>query len=106
MGKRKIINEETVDHVAHLARLELTLEERSPMADQLEEILSYVNMLNSLDTTSIEATFQVLPCVNVMREDLVEPSLGSQAALANAPMSESVPGGRYFRMPRIMDMQD
>lgn len=103
MEHKKIITEETVDYVAHLARLEVTPEERSSLTAQLGDILAYVNMLHSLDTSSIEATFQVLPAVNVMREDRVEPSLGAEATLFNAPMTSSVQGEKYFKMPKIME---
>lgn len=87
-----------IDHVAHLARLDLTPRERDTLAPQLASIIGYVDQLGTLDTEHIEATFQVLPLSNVTRADVSAPSLTPAEALANAPQSED----GYFRVPRIL----
>jgi len=88
-----------VDHVAHLARLDLTPAERETLAAQLPQILHYVDRLQELDTHGIEATFQVIPRADVLRDDDVRPSLRADEVLANAPWRE----GDCFRMPRILE---
>jgi len=88
-----------VEHVARLARLELTREEKERMAAQLDPILAYVDKLNELDTSGVEPTTTVIPMVSVMREDEVRPSLDQEEALANAPDRVDV----FFRVPRIIE---
>lgn len=74
-----------VEHVAALARLGLTEEEKERMRDQLSSILGHIEALDELDTAAIPPTAQVLALSNVMREDVVRPSLPREALLANAP---------------------
>ena len=88
-----------VEHVARLARLELSEDEKGQMTAQLDAILGYIDTLNSLDTSGVEPTATVIPMVSVMREDVVRPSLDREEALANAPDREDV----FFRVPRIIE---
>ncbi|MBP1774514.1 MAG: gatC [candidate division NC10 bacterium] len=88
-----------VEHVARLARLALSEEEKERMTSQLDAILGYVDKLNALDTSGVEPTATVIPMVSVMREDVVRPSLSREDALANAPDREDV----FFRVPRIIE---
>jgi aspartyl-tRNA(Asn)/glutamyl-tRNA(Gln) amidotransferase subunit C len=93
------ITRREVEHVARLARLELTEEEQERMTAQLDSILGYIDTLNELDTSQVEPTTTVIPMVSVMREDVVRQSLSQDEALANAPDREDV----YFRVPRIIE---
>lgn len=93
------ITRKEVEHVARLARLELTEEEKERMTAQLDSILGYIDKLNELDTAQVEPTTTVIPMVSVMREDVVRPSLSQDEALANAPDREDA----YFRVPRIIE---
>jgi aspartyl-tRNA(Asn)/glutamyl-tRNA(Gln) amidotransferase subunit C len=88
-----------VEHVARLARLELSEDEKERMTSQLDSILGYVDKLNALDTSQVEPTTTVIPMVSVMRDDVARPSLDREAALANAPDREDV----FFRVPRIIE---
>jgi aspartyl-tRNA(Asn)/glutamyl-tRNA(Gln) amidotransferase subunit C len=88
-----------VEHVARLARLELTEEEKGQMTAQLDAILGYFDKLNELDTSAVEPTTTVIPMVSVMRQDEALPSLSQEEALANAPDREDV----FFRVPRIIE---
>ncbi|MBZ0170427.1 glutamyl-tRNA amidotransferase subunit C [Candidatus Methylomirabilis lanthanidiphila] len=88
-----------VEHVARLARLELTAEEKERMRAQLDSILSYIDKLNELDTSAVEPTSHVLPMTNVFREDEVAPSIAQEAVLANAPDRHDL----FFRVPRILE---
>ena len=74
-----------VDHVASLARLGLSAEEKERLRDQLSSILEHIEVLNRLDTAQIPPTAQVIVLDTVMRDDEVRPSLPREAALANAP---------------------
>ncbi len=76
---------EDVEHIAGLAKLSLTAEEKERFREQLSAILDYAAMLNRLDTSAILPTATVLPLRNVMREDRTAPSLPLDDVLANAP---------------------
>jgi len=93
-----IINREQVEHVALLARLDLSEEEIMLYTDQLNAILDYVGLLDQLDTSQAEAMAHILPLSNVFRADQVRPPLAVEDALANAPDRK----GEYFRVPRIV----
>jgi len=79
------LTREEVLHIAELAKLSLTEAEIELFAEQLSEILAYTEMLNRLDTDAISPTAQTIPMRNVMRPDVVQPSLPPDAVLANAP---------------------
>jgi aspartyl-tRNA(Asn)/glutamyl-tRNA(Gln) amidotransferase subunit C len=93
------ITREQVEHVAKLARLAVTDEEKALFGRQLSSILTYVETLNRVDTTQVEPTAHVIPMQNVLREDEVKPSLPRDAALVNAPDSEN----GCFRVPKIIE---
>ena len=80
-----MISREDVEHVAELARLELTAAEKEQFIAQLNDILTYFEKLNELDTTDVEPTSQVIPMSNVFRDDAVQPSLDRTKVLQNAP---------------------
>jgi aspartyl-tRNA(Asn)/glutamyl-tRNA(Gln) amidotransferase subunit C len=88
-----------VEHVAKLARLELSDIEKDVFTDQLSNILTYVEQLNELDTKGVEPTSHVLDISNVMREDVPHESLPQEKALANAP--EKAAG--HYRVPKIIE---
>jgi aspartyl-tRNA(Asn)/glutamyl-tRNA(Gln) amidotransferase subunit C len=74
-----------VEHVAELAKLGLTEEEKKEFCEQLSAILEYAEMLQKLDTEAIPPTATVLPLQNVMRPDEAVPSFTREDILANAP---------------------
>ncbi|MCB4791636.1 MAG: Asp-tRNA(Asn)/Glu-tRNA(Gln) amidotransferase subunit GatC [Elusimicrobia bacterium] len=90
-----------VEHVAKLARLELSPEEKEKYAGQLEKILEYVDLLNKLDTKDIEPTSHALELENVFREDKLEPcsTEARDRLLANAPERE----GDYFKVKKVIE---
>jgi aspartyl-tRNA(Asn)/glutamyl-tRNA(Gln) amidotransferase subunit C len=89
---------EQVDHVADLARLALTDQERETFRLQLSAILEYVEKLRQLDTSDIPLTATVLPLENVMRDDEARSSLPVEDVLANAPAVED----GCFRVPVVL----
>ncbi len=93
------IDRAAVDHVARLARLDLSADERVRMQEELTTILDHVTRIQSLDLDGIEPTAHTVPLRNIMRPDEVVPCLTQEEALANAPAAED---GR-FRVPRIVE---
>jgi aspartyl-tRNA(Asn)/glutamyl-tRNA(Gln) amidotransferase subunit C len=93
------INREEVEHVARLARLALSEEEKARMGEELSSILAYIDQLRELDTSDVEPTSHAIPMVNVMREDEVRPSYPVDAMLQNAPERE----GDLVRVPKIIE---
>lgn len=94
-----MISREDVEHVAALARLGLTDDEIDLMQGQLNRILEAVGQLQSVDTSSVGPTAQVIELENVMRDDVARPGIEREAALANAPIRE----GSLLRVPVILE---
>lgn len=94
-----VLDRATVLKVASLARLQLTDAEVDAFASQLSGILDYVAMLDELDTSHVEPMVHAVELANVLRPDVVTPSLPRAAALANAPKAD----GKYFLAPAIIE---
>lgn len=93
------ITQKQVEHVAALARLKLTDEEKKQFTEQLNKILQFAEKLNELDTENVPPTSHVLPIQNVMREDKVRPSLDREKALLNAPDQRD----GMFKVPAVFE---
>lgn len=88
-----------VEHVARLARLELTEPELETFTVQMDSILAYVEKLNALDTEGIVPTSHAVPMDNAFRPDQPGQPIGVADALANAPKhAES-----FFRVPKVIE---
>jgi aspartyl-tRNA(Asn)/glutamyl-tRNA(Gln) amidotransferase subunit C len=74
-----------LDYVANLARLALTGEEKARFAQQLGDILHYVEKLKQVDVTGVEPMAHASPVFNVWQADVAQPGLAVDAALRNAP---------------------
>jgi aspartyl-tRNA(Asn)/glutamyl-tRNA(Gln) amidotransferase subunit C len=94
-----MITREVVEHVAELARLELTAAEKEQFMTQLNSILTYIDKLNELDTIDVEPTSHVMPISNVWRDDEVRVSLDRPKVLHNAPEESH----SFFKVPRIIE---
>jgi aspartyl-tRNA(Asn)/glutamyl-tRNA(Gln) amidotransferase subunit C len=92
------ISQNEVEHVARLARLELTETEKTRFADQLNQILTYVEQLQGVSTDGVPLTASVASEETVLREDMPRECLSLEKALANAP--ESSDG--FFVVPKIL----
>lgn len=90
---------EQVRHVAQLARLQLSADEEQKTLGQLQQILDAIATLEQLDTTGVEPTYQVNLEAGFTRPDVVEPALGVERALANAPQKV----GSHFAVPKILE---
>lgn len=86
-----------VEHVAKLARLELTEEEKELYTKQLGDVLKYVDQMNEVDTSDVEPMSHAIDFVNVMREDKVVYEQTKDELMANAPDEEN----GFFRVPKI-----
>ena len=93
------LTKEEVEHIAELARLELTEEEKARYREQLSAILEYAARLQTVDTGHIQPTSTVLATRSPLRPDVVLPGLTVQEALSNAPLSEQ----DQFRVPPVME---
>ena len=96
------ITEQEVRYVADLANLALNEDEIHRMARDLDEILTHIDKLNELDTTSVEPMAQVLFDADdtaTLREDVEHTPLGSDTAVRNAPLS----GAGYFKIPLVIE---
>lgn len=93
------ITRKEVEYVAHLARLKLSPEEAESFTARLDQILNYFEKLKELDTANIEPTSHSIRMINAFRDDVVEPSLDVEEALANAPGRE----GNFFKVSKIIE---
>ena len=96
------ITEEEVRYVADLANLKLTEDEVRKFQADLDEILVHMDKLNEIDTSQVEPMAQVLYEAEetaTLRPDRERPGLGSELALANAPLA----GAGYFKVPRVIE---
>lgn len=88
-----------VNHIAELARLSLSAEEKTLYREQLSAILDYAARLQALDTSGIPPTSSVLPARSVLRDDEAHPGLSREELLRNAPLVEK----DQFRVPPILE---
>ena len=88
-----------IDHVALLARLKLSDNEKELFSRQVGGIIKYIDKLNELDTAEVEPTAHVLPVKNVFREDKLKPSLPRNKVLQNSPGKDET----FYRVPKIIE---
>ena len=95
------IDRDTVDHVALLARLALTDEERERLREQLSVILEHINVMSEADTSSVPATAHILPVENIMRADAPRPFGRSDELVERAPAHEDM----YIRVRAVLETE-
>ncbi len=88
-----------LDHVAALARIALTPEEKARFATQLGDVLAYVAQLNEVDVSGVEPTAHAFPVVNVWADDVPVAGLSVEEALRNAPERRD----HMFVVPKVVD---
>lgn len=93
------INEQLIDQLSHLARLEFNDTEKQKILNDLNRILEYIDQLNELDTTNVEPLIYLSPNQNILREDMVIENLKKEDALKNAPKKDS----DYIRVPKVIN---
>ena len=90
-----------IEHVARLARLELTDAEKERLKAQLGLILEHAAKVGEVATADVPPTASAIPRANVLRADEPRPSISTADALSNAPATES----NRFRVPRIVEVE-
>ncbi len=96
---RMSLTSDEIDHIASLARLKLTDDEKARYRKQLSAVLDYIAKLAEVDTAPIPPTATVLPLRTVLRPDRATPSLSVPDLLRNAPQAED----DMFRVPPVLD---
>jgi len=92
------IDKTTVDHIAHLARLEFDEAGKEKMMGDMNKILTFMEKLNELDTEGVEPLIYMSDEVNVLRPDVAKIEITHAEALKNAPKADS----DYFRSPKVI----
>ncbi len=93
------ITDEMIDYISQLARLELSGEEKEKGKEEIGKIIDYMDTLNTLDTTDIEAMSHAFPVKNVFREDVVKPSVDRDIITLNAPNKKE----GCFKVPKTVE---
>ncbi|MCQ2740109.1 MAG: Asp-tRNA(Asn)/Glu-tRNA(Gln) amidotransferase subunit GatC [bacterium] len=92
-----MITVKDVEHVAKLARLELTDDEKEKFTKQLGDVLKHVDAMNEVDTSNVQPMAHAIDFVNVMRDDKVFYEQSKKELMSNAPYEED----GFFRVPKI-----
>ena len=93
------ITNETIDKIAHLARLEFENEAKEEIAKDMNRMLDFVDKLNELNTDNVEPLIYISKETNVMRDDVVRHDITQKEALRNAPKKDS----DYFKVPKVVE---
>jgi len=93
------IDKETVEKVAHLARLDLSETEKQDMIKDMSKILDFMAKLNELDTTGVEPLIYMTDGANILREDVVKQAITHEEALQNAPKHDE----DYFLVAKVIE---
>jgi aspartyl-tRNA(Asn)/glutamyl-tRNA(Gln) amidotransferase subunit C len=93
------IDKDTVDRIAHLARLEFDSTEKEQLITNMNRMLTFVDKLNELNTDNVEPLIYMCDERNVLREDVVIESITQKEALLNAPKHDS----DYFKVSKVVD---
>lgn len=93
------IDKETLNKIAHLARLEFDEKDADKMLQDMTNMVSFVEKLNEVDTTGVEPLTTMSHEINALREDEVKHHLEHNLALKNAPKKDD----NYFRVPKVIE---
>jgi aspartyl-tRNA(Asn)/glutamyl-tRNA(Gln) amidotransferase subunit C len=93
------LDQETMDKMAHLARLEIQARDRDKMLADMNNMVAFVEKLKEVDTTGVEPLTSMTHEVNALREDVVKPLLTKAEALKLAPKHDA----DFFRVPKVLD---
>jgi aspartyl-tRNA(Asn)/glutamyl-tRNA(Gln) amidotransferase subunit C len=96
--KKKHLSKKEVEHVAWLAHIELTEQEKTVFTEQFNEILDYFKKIDEIETRGIEQTSHVLELNNVFRKDEIKPPLSTEQALKNAAKKQK----KFYKAPTIV----
>jgi aspartyl-tRNA(Asn)/glutamyl-tRNA(Gln) amidotransferase subunit C len=92
------VDDEMVDRIAELARLEFAGEEKENIKKDLTQIISFVEKLNELSLDNVEPLIYITDEVNVLREDVIDEHVSHEEALSNVPLKDS----DYIKVPKVI----
>ncbi|MBS1578276.1 MAG: Asp-tRNA(Asn)/Glu-tRNA(Gln) amidotransferase subunit GatC [Bacteroidetes bacterium] len=92
------VTNEMINNLAHLSRLNFNEEQTQSIKADLEKMIAFVEQLNEVDTTGVEALLHMGDAVNVLREDEIKGSISRNEALLNAPDTDGV----FFKVPKVI----
>ena len=95
----KVIDDETIEYVGILAKLELSQEEKEAAKKDMGRMLDYIDQLNELDTSGTEPMSHIFPIHNVFREDAVQPSVEREYIILNAANKKE----GCFKVPKAVE---
>ncbi len=93
------VTAETLQKIAHLARLEVHPDEETELIESLNGVLTWMEQLNEVDTTGVEPLTHISAETNVLRDDVVGHHLPREQALQNAPQQNGV----FFEVPKVLE---
>lgn len=92
------VNDQLVDKLAHLSRLQFSVAEKEGIKNDLQRMIGFVEKLNELNLTGVEPLLHMSPEVNVLREDELRGSVSRSEALRNAPLHDE----QFFKVPKVI----
>jgi aspartyl-tRNA(Asn)/glutamyl-tRNA(Gln) amidotransferase subunit C len=92
------VNDELIDKIANLARLEFNSEEKEDIKSDLQQMIVFIDKLNELDTTGVEPLLHMSENINVLREDEVSGTITREEAFRNAPLHDE----QFFKVPKVI----
>ncbi len=92
------VNEEMVDKLAHLSRLQFNETEKAEVKNDLQQMIAFVEKLNELNLDGVQPLLHMSPEVNVLREDEIKGSISREEALKNAPLHDE----QFFMVPKVI----
>ncbi len=92
------VNDDLINNLAQLARLEFNDAERDEIKNDLQKMIAFIDKLNELDTTGVEPLLHMSENINVLREDEVKGSISREDALKNAPLHDE----HFFKVPKVI----
>ncbi|HVX25373.1 MAG TPA: Asp-tRNA(Asn)/Glu-tRNA(Gln) amidotransferase subunit GatC [Parafilimonas sp.] len=96
------ITDEVIDHLADLARLSFSEDEKIELKQDLEKMIGFVEKLKEVDTTGVEPLIHITDAENILREDQVKQIISKQEVLLNAPLTD----GNFFIVPKVIKKEN
>jgi len=93
-----IVNDELIDKIANLARLEFNSEEKEAIKSDLQQMIGFIDKLNELDTTGVEPLLHMSENINILREDEVNGTISREEAFRSAPLHDE----QFFKVPKVI----
>ncbi len=92
------VNDELINNLAQLARLEFNNEEKIEIKNDLQKMIAFIDKLNEIDTSGVEPLLHMSENINVLRDDEVKGSISREDALKNAPLHDE----QFFKVPKVI----